>query len=411
MRSFVLSIGFLFVSLTLWAQRNCQTFDYQVSGVNHFRDVDFRDPITGRDTVSNEVIAIPVVIHLLYNVPDQNISTAQILSQLKVLNEDFRRQNADASMTPGVFTEKSADARIEFCLAKTDPNGKATNGIIRRATNTIAFSFDDAVKFTAAGGDDAWDSRKYLNIWVCNLQGNAIGYATQPGGELEKDGVVIHYQVFGTIGNLRPAFNKGRTATHEIGHWLGLRHIWGDQSCGDDGIGDTPKQEYYNANCPSFPKRSTCSPDIHGDMFMNFMDYTNDACMNMFTIGQKNRMRSCFSEGGPRNAMLTSNACNAVEGGAPLPTPEETPVIEKPIPSVRIYPNPVQSSLNLRAENEYVWNNQPVRIVDAQGRIRLKLNWTAETASISLQHLPAGVYMIEIGSGIHRKVQKLVKLP
>jgi hypothetical protein len=363
-----------------------------------------------RDTLSDELITIPVVVHVLYNAPDQNISTAQILSQLKSLNEDFRRKNSDAGQTPNAFSSVAADCRIEFCLAKTDPNGKPTNGIVRKSTNTIAFSMNDAIKFTAAGGDNGWDSRKYLNIWVGNMQGNAIGYATPPGGELDKDGVVIHYQVFGTTGNLRPAFNKGRTATHEIGHWLGLRHIWGDQACGDDGIGDTPKQEYYSANCPSFPKLSNCSPDNNGDMFMNFMDYSNDACMNLFTKGQKNRIRSLFAESGPRNSFLLSTACNAATGEAPVP-PVDEPIVETPKSTVRIFPNPTRSDLNLLAEHNYSWSKQPIRILDAQGRTRLKSTWTKANAVISLNTLPAGVYFIEIGTGQTRMVQKLVRLP
>ncbi len=411
MRSIVLIPFLLLVNFFSIAQRNCLTHTYQNSGNNHFQEVVAQQTLFDRDTLSNELITIPVVVHVLYNAPDQNISTAQILSQLKALNEDFRRKNTDAVQTPDAFSSVAADCRIEFCLAKTDPNGKPTNGIVRKSTNTIAFTMDDAIKFTAAGGDNGWDPRKYLNIWVGNMLGNAIGYATPPGGELDKDGVVIHYQVFGTTGNLRPAFNKGRTATHEIGHWLGLRHIWGDQACGDDGIGDTPKQEYYNANCPSFPKRSNCSPDNNGDMFMNFMDYSNDACMNLFTIGQKHRMRTLFAEAGPRNSFLLSTGCNAVTGEAPLPPTEEPTIASAPKPVVRLFPNPTRSDLKLLAENNYSWSKQPIRILDAQGRTRLKATWTQENAVISLQTLPAGIYFIEIGTGQERMVQKLVKLP
>lgn len=411
MRSFVLVSVFSIFSCAVLAQRDCQTYAYQLSGLNKFQEVNYSPSLFSRDTLTDELITIPVVIHVLYNAPDQNISTAQILSQLNALNEDFRRKNADASQTPTAFSSVAADTRIEFCLAKTDPTGRPTNGIVRKSTNKIAFTMDDAVKFSAAGGDDAWDSRKYLNIWVANLQGNAIGYATTPGGELDKDGVVIHYQVFGTVGNLRPAFNKGRTATHEIGHWLGLRHIWGDQTCGDDGIGDTPKQEFYNSNCPSFPKRSNCSPDNNGDMFMNFMDYSNDACMNLFTIGQKKRMRAMFAEAGPRNGFLLSNACNAIAGEAPVPPSEEPTVSLVPNPSVRIYPNPTRVGFKLQSVNNYNWAKQSIRILDVQGRTWVKTIWATENIDISTHQLPAGVYFVEIGSGQQRLIQKLVKLP
>src|SRR5205085_7351896 len=140
------------------------------------------------------------------------------------------------------------------------------------------------VKYTANGGHDAWNRDQYLNIWVCDLSGK-IGYAQFPGGPAATDGVVIDYQAFGTLGTASIPFHLGRTATHEIGHWLNLRHIWGDANCGDDLVADTPTQQTDNGGCPSFP-HVTCSNGPNGDMFMNYMDYVNDNCMNMFTAGQ-----------------------------------------------------------------------------------------------------------------------------
>ena len=183
-----------------------------------------------RDTATNELINIPVVIHVLYNNATQNISDAQILSQLEVLNNDFSNKNADRVNTPLAFTSFVADSRIKFCLAQLDPQNRRTTGIIRKNTSISLFAADDAMKSNERGGSTGWDSKKYLNIWVCTLEGRSLGYATPPGSPTELDGVVIAYDVFGTTANTRAPFNKGRTATHEVGHWLGLKHLWGVSS-------------------------------------------------------------------------------------------------------------------------------------------------------------------------------------
>jgi pregnancy-associated plasma protein-A len=236
---------------------------------------------------------IPVVVHIVYKTDEQNISEEQIKSQIEVLSADYRKKNADLSSVPGVFQPVVADARIEFSLATTDPNGNPTNGITRTQTTVASFSDDDAVKSAATGGADPWPRESYLNIWVCDLRGGLLGYAQFPGGPAATDGVVILYAAFGTMGTARAPFNRGRTATHEIGHWLNLRHIWGDDGdgcSGDDFVADTPNQGGPNYGKPEFPTIS-CMNGPHGDMFMNFMDYVDDAAMLMFTSGQVNRMQ------------------------------------------------------------------------------------------------------------------------
>lgn len=263
------------------------------------------------------VKTIPVVFHIVYNTAAQNVSDAQIQSQLNVLNADFRKLNADWTNTPAVFQALVADAEIQFCLAQQDPNGLATTGIVRKSTTVTAFSTNDAVKYTAQGGDNAWDRSRYLNIWVCNLSGGVLGYAQFPGGAAATDGVVITYTGFGTTGTAAAPFNKGRTATHEVGHWLNLYHIWGDDGTGCNGsdlVGDTPNAGGPNYGCPVFPKVS-CSNGPNGDLHMNYMDYSDDACMYMFTAGQKARMEALFAAGGARASLLTSNGCNAPAAG------------------------------------------------------------------------------------------------
>jgi hypothetical protein len=258
----------------------------------------------------NAIVNIPVVVHVLYNTSAQNISDAQIRSQIDVLNEDFRRLNADRASTPAAFATTAADAEITFCLASKDPNGASTTGIIRKSTTVTAFSDNDGVKYSSSGGDNAWPSNSYLNIWVCNLGGGLLGYAQFPGGPAATDGVVMLYSAFGRGYSTLAPYNKGRTATHEVGHWLNLRHIWGDASCGSDLVTDTPTQQTSNYGCPSYPHR-TCSNTTSGDEFMNYMDYTDDGCMNMFSQGQKTRMKALFVSGASRYLLSTSTACNS----------------------------------------------------------------------------------------------------
>ncbi len=254
------------------------------------------------------LVTIPVVVHVVYRNAAANISVAQIQSQLDVLNEDFGGRNADSTLIPTAFKRLFANARIQFCLAKQDPTGAATTGIIRKTTTTTSFNTNDNVKRNANGGDDAWDASKYLNLWVCDLGTSLLGYAQFPGGPAATDGVVIHYKYFGRNGTAVAPYNKGRTATHEVGHWIGLYHIDGDATCGNDGIADTPTQNTLNYGCPNFPQ-VTCGNGPNGDMFMNYMDYVDDNCMQMFTFGQGAMARSVMNTS--RASLITSPGCIA----------------------------------------------------------------------------------------------------
>ena len=253
---------------------------------------------------------IPVVVHVLYNTTAQNISDAQVQSQIDVLNKDFQLNNADTTKIPTAFKSLVADCKIQFCLAKRDPNGAATNGIIHKSTTKTSFSSNDGAKYSSQGGDDAWNSSQYLNLWVCNLGGGLLGYAQFPGGAAATDGVVILYSAFGNTGTVSAPYNLGRTATHEVGHWLNLRHIWGDANCGDDFVGDTPKQQTSNFGCPTYP-HVTCTNGTAGDMFMNYMDYVDDQCMQMFSLGQRDRIYAVLKSGGARASLNSSLGCTA----------------------------------------------------------------------------------------------------
>ncbi len=255
-------------------------------------------------------VSIPVVVHVVYNTAVQNISDAQILSQIDALNEDFGKLNADTVNIPNAFKSLVGNMQIEFCLAKRDPSGNTTTGITRTQTNELSFTSDNKVKFGTTGGKDAWNRDQYLNIWVCYLGGNLGGYAQYPGGQASTDGVVVTYTTFGRTSNVAAPYNYGRVTTHEVGHWLNLRHIWGSSACGDDLVADTPQQDGNNFFCPTFPKMSSCSGSgSNGDMFMNHMDYTYDGCKNMFTYGQVARAQALFAPGGSREALLNSLGC------------------------------------------------------------------------------------------------------
>ncbi len=253
------------------------------------------------------VITIPVVVHVIYQTNAQNISDAQINSQMQVLNDDFRRLNSDANNQ----WSQAADTQIEFCLATVDPNGNATSGVTRKYYNRSEWGTNDAMKYSSNGGVDAWSRDDYLNMWICNIGGGILGYAQFPGsGSAATDGVVMSPQYFGTIGSAQAPFDGGRTTTHEVGHWLNLRHIWGDGNCNaDDFVSDTPTSDAANYGCST--GHVSCSST---DMVQNYMDYSDDACMNLFTQGQTDRMRALFDTGGFRASLLNSGGCGSGGG-------------------------------------------------------------------------------------------------
>ncbi|MDY0781228.1 zinc metalloprotease [Tenacibaculum sp. IB213877] len=233
------------------------------------------------------VINIPVYVHVVYSNSNENISDAQIASQISVLNEDFRKQNSDVSNAPAEFAPLAADSEITFSLA----------GTFRYASSTTSWGTNDAVKATYP----PVTPETHLNVWVCNIGGGILGYAQFPGGNLATDGVVCAPQFFGKTGYVQAPFNKGRTMTHEVGHYLNLRHIWGDGRCKqDDFVADTPSSDGPNYGCPTYPTVN-CRTN---DMTMNYMDYVDDACMYMFSEGQKSRMRAIFQSGGARASMI-----------------------------------------------------------------------------------------------------------
>jgi hypothetical protein len=249
------------------------------------------------------IVTIPTVVHVVYNASDENISDAQVSSQIDDLNRDYSASNPDRVNVPAPWTGLVGNPNIKFALASKDPQGNASNGITRTETSETSFSTDEGVKSSGSGGADPWPADKFLNIWVCNLGGGLLGYAQFPGGPPATDGVVILNLAFGTTGTATAPYNFGRTTTHEVGHWLNLFHIWGDRlDCnGDDLVSDTPKQQAPNYGKPAFPHVS-CGNGPNGDMFMNYMDYVDDDTMIMFTPGQIERMNATLD--GPRSSIV-----------------------------------------------------------------------------------------------------------
>jgi hypothetical protein len=271
---------------------------------------------TARPRPRTEVITIPVVVHVVYREAGDNISDEQVSSQIDVLNDDFRFRNADRTAIPKAFSSLAGDTLVEFALARRDPQGRASNGITRTETTATGFPYDgsegatrklDALIKFAPTGVPAWPRDDYLNLWVCPLENGLLGYAQFPGGAPETDGVVIRSTAFGKVGNLVDHYDLGRTCVHEVGHWLNLLHIWGDDggSCErSDAVADTPNQGGPNEGTPSYPKFS-CDNAPTGDMFMNYMDYVDDRAMFMFSRGQIERMNAALA--GPRASLAVSN--------------------------------------------------------------------------------------------------------
>ena len=408
MRTIVFGICLL-LSTSIYAQRNCGTQSYievlrsaqpqlqnKLSNIEAFlqrQKMNFR--VDGN--FANPVIVIPVIVHVIYNDGSQNLSDDQVKSQVDALNRDFRRLNQDTSLTPQRFKAMAADVSIEFKLATADPFGRPTTGIIHKKTSLPFWKTDDKIKYNREGGDDAWDSRYYLNIWVGNIQ-SVIGYSSVPGCDAATDGVVIATSVFGTL-NRSGTYNMGRTAVHEVGHWLGLKHIWGDYYCGDDGVDDTPVQGNFTPGCPN-TFRSSCSNGSLGDMYMNYMDYTGDACMNLFTNGQKLRMRSMFYEGGPRAGLLSSKGLNE-------PWMAEAPPVTI-IPSAAIFPNPAMGDISINLDDS--WIGSTIRIADMNGVVLSTFNITARIQKVPVAHLKQGMYLVQGDNGKRKLREKFIRL-
>ncbi len=415
MRKLLLWSVSLIASNFLFAQRECSSYEYQQQLIQNdpslkasrsaienfvFQQQSSRTSFSAR-AEEIKTITIPVIVHILYHYPGENISDDLVKSQITALNRDFRKINPDTTKIPEAFKPLAADCRIEFQLATVNATGRATTGIIHKYTPITRWNMDDKIKFSSEMGDDAWDAKNYLNIWVGTLD-RLIGYSSVPGDPANKDGIVISNTVFGITHS--GSYNQGRTVVHEVGHWLGLRHLWGDAYCGDDGVGDTPKQQTFTTGCPS-TVRVSCGNAPNGDMYMDYMDFTYDDCLVMFTEGQKQKMRVLFEPGGPRYSILSSN-------GLSIPTIEEIPLPDA-APQwlhVQIFPNPVITELTINAEYDRRWIGKEFQVINITGQVEMRKTITSKIQKLDVSRLKPGIYFIRAEKDGEKMMQKFVKL-
>ena len=409
------------------SQRSCRSFDYRqqqlslrpalasaVEANEQFTRQQLRLQsvgVTGTNpshsgAVPSPLITIPVIVHVIYNTADQNISDAQIRSQIDVLNRDYQKLNPDTVNIPDYYRSFAADCGFRFVLAGLDTSGRPTTGIVRKHTNVTAFSIQDDMKSTAKGGDNPWDRDNYLNIWVCNLQGNVLGYSSLIGGPRETDGVVVDYAAFGTTGTAQAPYNLGRTATHEIGHWLNMIHVWGDADCGDDQVADTPPQSQATYGDPTGIVIS-CGNTPYGNMYMDYMDFTDDIGMHMFTYGQRDRMRTLFAAGGFRYALLSSPAASV----AALSTDTQAELTGEGnrIQTLTLYPNPAVSLVSVKMSDAGCLGST-LEVYDRMGQRVISSRVTDLCVNLNVSQLASGVYFIRIKDGKSESGYTFVKL-
>jgi hypothetical protein len=350
-------------------------------------------------------ITIPVVVHVLYNSQEQNISDEQVRSQIVVMNEDFTAANSDYNNYDAGYRSVKGDFNIQFCLVQ----------VIHKQTNHKAFPLNDAMKFTKKGGSDAVDPLHYFNIWVCDIGDKYLGYAYIPGTiSLERFGIVCHYKAFGkgTQYNLYTEYNLGRTITHEMGHCFGLEHIWGDAVCGNDFVDDTPLHNAANFGCPGEGHLSTCT-GTPLEMWMNYMDYTADRCMYLFTDGQATRA-DFFIGTDPQLNSIINSSCSITPGRSNkdfiTSTNSNNSISRISNPAFSLYPT-ITSALITLDLNKAVEKKSFVNIYDQHGRLMMKLEVlvsNGNTKEIDVSRLANGIYFLQLNNGTDKTTRKFI---
>jgi len=409
----------IFCSLAVFAQtppqRSCGTLDhheylkqtrknyetdlnnYNVQ-IEQYLQARANDEALGK-TAAGSPTVIPVVVHVVYANATQSISISQAASQVQVLNDDFAKLNADAVKVTQSFSVAAKGANIRFCLAQRDPNGNATTGVDYKSTTTASFSTDDKVKSAATGGADPWDVTKYINIWVCNLGSTLLGYGEFPTTSLSNTyGLVLHYKYTGSGGSAISPYNLGRTGTHEFGHCFNLLHIWGDDNgacTGSDQCADTPNQaaEHYGPFTAGSIQTDACTTTSPGVMWMNYMDYTDDNSMYMFTANQVARMEAVVSTS-PWNVLQGSLGCtpvSALDAGI-------TSVIA-PVNGVSTCNNSVTPKVTLNNAGSTTLTSAKV-LYKMDALATQTLNWSGSLASATSTVLTLNAYS-GLTTGVH----------
>ena len=360
-----------------------------------------------------KVYRIPVVVHIIHNnsagviggANNSNISDEQIISQIKVLNEDCRKKVGSNGYNSNAV---GADMELEFVLASTDPNGNATKGITRTYVNQTSFDFLNENQTIANLAH--WDSERYLNIWVVRSNGRTIGYSAFPydsqleglgatvtdiAGQNIFDGVIIDFRNFGTCcGTISQTYNLGRTTTHEIGHWLGLLHTNNDEVCGNDFCDDTPPIESLNLNTTCASITSTCSGVKRVNMIENYMDYSPDRCMNIFTNDQKTRSRLALDLSLKRKRLLQS-----------LETLADTDKL-----TISVEPNPIKNSSSIRTQFKGQQNIN-IMVFDFRGAFIYQENYINQKSGffpVKTDLLKSGEYIVKVLTDSEIASQKII---
>lgn len=344
---------------------------------------------------NRDILTLPVVIHILYKNDVQNISNEQILAQLETLNDDFAKNNENFENTPEIFKPLAANTNIKFCLANIDENGNETSGITRTETFVTEIGLTEKYFITDEGGKDAWNPEKYINIWVADFGNSGIlGVTPKPGeaSPIGKDGLLINYKYFGVDGlHQDENRNKGKVLTHEMGHYFGLDHIWGTLGTlcmVDDGISDTPLQNGPSFGCLEFPSPDECTQG-NGIMFCNFMDYSDDECMTMFTNGQSDKMISTLQNS--RSGLLNweSSYCYVANKKYEYEV------------NFSVFPNPAKSDINITISNGRGENAQ---LYDVNGKLIQEWILVSENNTFSLKNIQSGMYFLTIKNQVKKVI-------
>ena len=353
---------------------------------------------------SQSSITIPVIVHVLWNTAAQNISDAQVQSQIDVLNEDFGAANNDYNNYDAGYRSVKGDLDINFCLVQ----------VIHKQTSHKSFGGNNNMKFTKKGGSDAVDPMHALNIWVCDIGNKLLGFAYYPGASPDIFGVVCHTNAFGRGAgyNLFAEYNLGRTTTHEVGHSLGLAHIWGDNTCGNDFVDDTPLHNTYNFGCPEQGHLSTCT-GTPLEMWMNYMDYTDDRCMYFFTDGQAARA-GFFIDSDPQLNSIVSSTCTStrVNNNDITITPGNSFNSSRTIAgSVSLYPTITSGQLTLSVNNP-TEGKADINIYNQAGALMMKQQLFISNGKrydlVDVSKLPNGIYFLEFSQNTAIQTKKFI---
>ncbi|HAW19228.1 MAG TPA: zinc metalloprotease [Flavobacteriales bacterium] len=389
MRSLLIILSFL--ASHLYGQEPCATMmrsndlesrsESYHAGMEEMRNMasQFEAGVLNANLRGTDEMVIPVVVHVVYREDVNNISMEQINSQIEALNRDFSWSQSDKDKIPSVWRDLGKNSGLIFKLADKDPDGNFTNGVTRTKTNVENIGDTNAYYRTSRGGIDPWVQSHYINIWVCEIGNNTLGYTYLPSTSAEpNDGIVMAPRAFGMIGTATPPYDKGRTLVHEMGHYFGLRHLWGTEEgecTNTDYMNDTPWQNEANFGCPNFPTVS-CPSEDDGDMFMNFMDYTRDTCALFFTTNQVEFMQLVLL-----TSKVTLTHSEAVTGLA-----------EQGRAEFNVFPNPASNIVTINFTGV---ESNAYSLINALGQIESIGKLNQGLNQIDVHELKAGVYLLK----------------